>query len=255
MLSAARRFYAKQGFDPGVCGLLLNPFYFARKGLHRHIAALAQEVRGSVLDVGCGTKPYRDLFSAERYVGLEIDSETARRSSGADFFYAGEHFPFPDAEFDTVLANQVLEHVFNPGTFLDEAWRVLKPGGRLLLTVPFVWDEHEQPHDFARYSSFGLRHLVEAAGFLVLEQHKSTRGIRAVFQIFEAYLYKSCIKGNPYLNALTVLVLFAPVNLLGEFCGLVLPDNGDLYLDNVLLAQRPDEEKTGACADPGEIDR
>ena len=55
------------------------------------------------------------------------------------------------------MCNQVLEHVFNPDDFVREIARVLKPGGALLLTVPFVWNEHEQPYDYARYSSFGLR--------------------------------------------------------------------------------------------------
>ena len=60
-----------------------------------------------------------------------------------------------------MLCNQVLEHVFNPDEFLLKINRVLKNDGKLLLTVPFVWDEHEQPFDYARYSSFGLKALIE----------------------------------------------------------------------------------------------
>jgi SAM-dependent methyltransferase len=238
MLSRLRRFYARQSFHPGVGGLFLNPFYFARKGLHGQIAALSAAVAGSVLDVGCGTKPYRELFRVERYVGLEIDSEHARRHSLADVFYAGDRFPFADAEFDALVANQVLEHVFEPARFLAEAQRVLKPGGTLLLTVPFLWDEHEQPHDFARYTSFGLRHLVQSAGFRVVEQRKTMCGIRAAVQMLESYLYRSCIGGNRWVNALLVLLLFAPLNLLGEFGNLLLPEHPELYLDNVLLARK-----------------
>ena len=71
-----------------------------------------------------------------------------------------------------MLCNQVLEHVFNPQEFLGELGRVLARGGRLLLTVPFVWDEHEQPFDYARYSSFGLKALLEQHGFRVLQHRK-----------------------------------------------------------------------------------
>jgi SAM-dependent methyltransferase len=66
----------------------------------------------------------------------------------------------------------VLEHVFNPDDFLNEVNRVLKPSGKLLLTVPFVWDEHEQPYDYARYSSFGLRSLLEKHGFSIVKHEK-----------------------------------------------------------------------------------
>lgn len=90
-----------------------------------------------------------------------------------------------------VICNQVLEHVFNPDLFLQEIFRVLKPGGKLLMTVPFVWDEHEQPWDYARYSSFGLRSLLERNGFIVDEQRKTNADARVLFQLINAYLYKA----------------------------------------------------------------
>ena len=65
----------------------------------------------------------------------------------ADRSYDGKTFPFSDGEFDAVLTSEVLEHVFNPDEFLSEINRVLRDDGVLLLTVPFVWDEHEQPFD------------------------------------------------------------------------------------------------------------
>ena len=74
--------------------------------------------------------------------------------------------------FDNVVCNQVLEHVFRPEVFLLEIHRVIKPGGNMLMSVPFIWDEHEQPWDYARYSSFGLKYLLENTGFEVIEQRK-----------------------------------------------------------------------------------
>ena len=67
-----------------------------------------------------------------------------RQRGEADYFYDGQSFPFKGGSFDVVLTNQVLEHVFNPDVFLSEIHRVLTPDGVLLLTVPFLWDEHEQ---------------------------------------------------------------------------------------------------------------
>ncbi|RME57501.1 class I SAM-dependent methyltransferase, partial [Candidatus Parcubacteria bacterium] len=153
--------------------MFINPFYFARKGLAGHIADLADRVTGKTLDVGCGSKPYESLYASSEYIGLEYDTPENRASKEADFFYDGETFPFESASFDSVVANEVFEHVFNPDRFLDEVHRVLKSGGRLLMTMPFVWDEHEQPHDFARYSSFGIRYLLEKHGFEIVDQRKS----------------------------------------------------------------------------------
>jgi SAM-dependent methyltransferase len=168
-----RSLHMKAQFHGSLAGLLLNPFYFARKGLHDNIRALSGELQGRLLDVVCGQKPYRHLFRCDEYVGLELDTPENRATKPADAYYDGKAFPFEDGSFDSVLANQVFEHVFNPGEFLGEIRRVLKPEGKLLLTVPFLWDEHEQPIDFARYSSFGLRHVLENNGFAVLELKKS----------------------------------------------------------------------------------
>src|SRR3546814_1285445 len=86
----------------------------------------------------------------------------------ADYFYYLKKFPFESDIFNSVLCNQVLEHVFNPDDFLQEIHRVLREGGMLLLTVSFVRDEHEQPSDYARYSTYGLKSLLERNGFTVL---------------------------------------------------------------------------------------
>ncbi len=228
----------KSQFEPGLLSLLLNPFHFARTGLYRSIAVLGHEVRGKVLDVGCGQKPYEPLFSASEYVGLELDTLENRRRKRADRFYDGTAFPFSDGEFDSVVLNQVIEHVFTPDTFLQEVNRVLKQDGVLLLTVPFLWDEHEQPVDFARYSSFGLRHLLERNGFLVTQQKKTVSDIRVIFQMLNAYLYKKTTTPFRAANALITLFCMMPINVLGELAACVLPRNDDLYLDNVVLARK-----------------
>ncbi len=238
-MSSLRAWRQRQWFNPGPLGWLVNPFYFARRGLRREVGALAGALTGDVLDVGCGRKPYRDLVPAVRYVGLDVDSPVTRALGAADILYDGGNFPVADATFDGVLCSEVLEHVFTPEVFLGEIHRVLRPGGHLLLTVPFVWDEHEQPHDFARYSSFGLRALLGRAGFEVVEQRKSVADSRALFQLASAYLYKITLTRSHRLNAFTQLGLIAPVSLAGIMAGRVLPNNADFYLDNIVLARKP----------------
>lgn len=230
--------YQAQNFRPGRLGWLVNPFYFARRGLLDGLREFFPRLRGEVLDVGCGTKPYRGLIPAVNYVGLEIDSPIARELSMAEVFYDGKKFPFNDGCFDGVFCSQVFEHVFSPDTFLREIHRVLRPGGCLLMTVPFAWDEHEQPYDYARYSTFGLRELLKQSGFEVEFQRKTMADARVLFQLTNAYVFKITRTKRRSVNLLATLLLMAPVNLLGMLAGLILPSNPDLFLDQIVFARK-----------------
>lgn len=225
-------------FEPGWAGPFVNPFYLARSGLWHAISGLGGEVRGRTLDIGCGHRPYQGLFRSAEYIGLELDTPENRAGKQADVYYNGDAFPFLDASFDSAVCNQVLEHVFDANRFLGEINRVLKQNGMLLLSAPFAWDEHEQPLDFARYSSFGLGHLLAANGFTVVAAKKTVPGVGAVFQLFSAYLYKITASRNPYLNLFLAAILMAPFNVLGILLSKVLPAHDDLYLDNVVLARK-----------------
>lgn len=232
-----KNIYFKQMFFPGWLGVFTNPFYFARLGLSLAMSEFADKLSGRLLDVGCGSKPYKSLFVVEDYVGLDIDSENTRLSGTADKLYDGKDFPFEDNSFDSVLCNQVLEHVFNPQDFLSEINRVLKPGGRLLLTVPFVWDEHEQPYDFARYSTFGLRALLEGGGFKFISHKKLGADVTCIFQLINAYIFKVTQHWPRLVNLLLAATVMAFFNLLGIFLKTILPDNPDLFLDHVVLVE------------------
>ena len=239
MLGPVRRFIRSQQFHPGWAGAFVNPFFLARRALRRAIQRASSSLEGALLDVGCGSMPYRALFATDTYIGLKIDSPQARARQVADFFYDGGRFPFENGRFGSVLCNQVLEHVFEPGAFLDEIGRVLAPGGKLLLTVPFVWDEHEQPHDYARYSSFGLKYLLEQRGFVVIEQHKLLADMSVIFQLLNAYLFKVTLSRFTVLNLLITALVLGPLSLLGWVLGALLPHNEDLFLDQLVVAAKP----------------
>ena len=239
ILDRIRQRILREMHAPKTVGMFVNPFFIARSELRKHIAALAPQIRGRILDVGCGKQPYAELFTeGTEYVGMEIDTRENRASKAADTFYDGKTFPFEAARFDSVIIFQVIEHVFNPTEFLSEVHRVLVPGGTLLLTVPFAWDEHEQPHDYARYSSFGLAHLLQEHGFDIEEHRKSVDDVRAISQLINCYIHKATATDNAYLDLLTTMFLMAPVTISGEVLAKVLPRNRDLYLDNVVLARK-----------------
>jgi hypothetical protein len=101
-----------------------------------------------------------------------------------------------------------------------------------------VWDEHEQPWDYARYSSFGLKSLLKRNGFIVVEQRKTNADARVLFQLINAYLYKILHTPSANVNLVVCAVVMAPFTLLGILLGKLLPANPDLYLDQVVLARR-----------------
>jgi SAM-dependent methyltransferase len=230
--------YLRQDFYPGKLGIFINPFYFARLALSNAMINFSPSLSGNLLDIGCGNQPYRELFNVDEYIGLEIDNKRSRDRGIADKFYDGKTFPFSNASFDSALCNQVLEHVFNPDEFLGEIARVLKPGGRLLLTVPFVWDEHEQPYDYARYSSFGLKALLERQGLKIIKQRKLVSDASIIFQLTNAYLFKITQHLPNKIKFLFTATVIAFFNLLGILAAKILPDNPDLFLDHIVLAEK-----------------
>jgi SAM-dependent methyltransferase len=126
--------------------------------------------RGTIYDLGCGEASYKDWFLqfSERYVG--VDWSDSFHNIKADIVAnLNEPLPIEDAVADTVLSFSVMEHLSEPQLMLKEAFRILKPGGGLILQVPWQWWIHEAPYDFFRYTPYGLRLLLERAGFTEID--------------------------------------------------------------------------------------
>jgi SAM-dependent methyltransferase len=125
---------------------------------------------GRLVDVGCGAKPWEAVFSpfVDEYLGVDV-AESPNDLGKIDVYATAYEIPLPDGSADTVLMNEVLEHLERPAVALAEAHRLLRPGGHLILDTPFSWPVHEPPRDFFRYSPYGLRFLLEDAGFEVVE--------------------------------------------------------------------------------------
>jgi SAM-dependent methyltransferase len=119
-----------------------------------------------VLDIGAGDAPYRELFDRCEYVTVDWANSPHDGAREADIAASADRLPLEDGSFDAALCTQVLEHLAEPIDALREAHRVLRPGGPLLVTVPFVWEEHERPFDYQRFSSSGVSHALESAGFV-----------------------------------------------------------------------------------------
>lgn len=139
----------------------------AHRLLNNALAGAAPaHIRGRLLDVGCGLKPYAPLLApyVTEHVGVD-HPDSPHALTSVDVLATAYDIPLESASFDTVLMSEVLEHLERPGDALAESHRLLKPGGKLILTTPFIWTLHEEPRDFYRFSPYGLRYEAEQAGF------------------------------------------------------------------------------------------
>jgi SAM-dependent methyltransferase len=129
-----------------------------------------KHLSGRLADIGCGTKPYAALLRpvVTEHVGIDRP-DTIYPRRWVDVFASADALPVPDAWFDSVLATEVLEHLAEPRDALREWARITRPGGRLLVTVPFIWGIHDAPADFYRFTPFGLRHVLTVSGWDVIE--------------------------------------------------------------------------------------
>jgi SAM-dependent methyltransferase len=138
-----------------------------RGPIARAVAAAATALpRGArVLDAGAGAAPYRPLFAHCEYLTQDWPGTVHQAARAADVVADLHELPVADRSFDFVLCTEVLEHVADPRRVLAELHRVLRPGGGLLVSVPFVGELHEEPHDHWRFTSHGLDGLLSSAGF------------------------------------------------------------------------------------------
>lgn len=231
-----------KAFRPG----MNNPFYFIRRSLLAKLEQYSPQLSGKLLDFGCGSKPYQSLFTnTSEYIGLDYEGEGhSHKDESVDVFYDGKKIPFPDQQFDSVFSSEVFEHIFNLDEILPEINRVLKTRGRLLVTCPFVWPEHEVPVDFARYTRFALNHLLEKNGFRILATDKSGDFTMALYQMRMVYFSEHFIPSIPFMGKSKFFkTSVAPgfyflLNSWYRFKHRLLPKRKDWYLNNIVLAEK-----------------
>lgn len=148
----------------------------------RHAAARTPSA-ARVLDVGAGDAPYAELFAHAEYVGLDWEHSVHDGARSAAIQSSADALPVDDASVDAVLLTQVLEHVRRPAGVLSEIARVLRPGGSLYATVPLVWELHEEPHDYWRFTVHGLRALLEDAGLEEVSIEPRSDSLSALAQL------------------------------------------------------------------------
>ena len=233
-------YFRKKAFLTTPLSILYNPYYIIRRGLYKNILYYSNYISGKTLDFGCGSRPYESIFQAvTEYVGVDIEkSGHDHRDSKVDIFYDGKTLPFSNASFDSAVCFEVLEHVFNIDEVIIEIRRILKPGGYLLISVPFAWDEHEAPYDFARYTSFGIQDIFKKNKFEIIGLRKTTNYFLAIIQILINYFYQHVFGKNKVLKIFLYIVIIFPFTLICLIINLFLPNRYEYYCNNVILMKK-----------------
>lgn len=240
MVRYLKSIYKSQQFYINWLSVFFNPFYFVRKGLLKGITQYAHIPEGKMLDLGCGRKPYKRSFtSVAEYIGLDVQGHGHDHSNeDIDVYYDGENIPFGDNTFDAVFSSEVFEHVQKLEKVIGEVHRVMKPGATLLITVPFVWFEHEMPYDFRRFSVNGISELLKTQRFEISETYKTTRDFETIFQLINMQIYGYLDVRYKWVRVVFNPILIFPFTLLGIIISLIVPNTGRFYCNTVILAKR-----------------
>jgi 2-polyprenyl-3-methyl-5-hydroxy-6-metoxy-1,4-benzoquinol methylase len=173
-----------------------NPDYIHLYFLMQDIKeALNRYASKSLLDLGCGNKPYKEWYGPLTDASTGCDAVQSSENV-VDTICLASELPYESGSFETVFSTQVLEHVFEQQQMINEAARVMKQGGHLILSVPFTWELHEEPYDFFRLTKHGLKAMFEKSG-LEIEYIKANGGKwAAMFQmmintVYSTFKYKT----------------------------------------------------------------
>lgn len=143
--------------------------YWIRKSIVMALESYLAKCCGILLDVGCGEMPYKSVVSGYKqitgYIGLDIENPSYQANIKPDIFWDGDHIPLEDNSVDCAIATELFEHVPDLESTLKEIKRVLKPGGSIFFTVPFLWPLHDMPQDEFRYTPFSLKRIFQKAGY------------------------------------------------------------------------------------------
>lgn len=228
---------------PLLNSILFNSIWITENRLSKFISkaiiSVAIQSGDKWVDIGCGSRPYEKWFPSGSYIGVDIEDRGRPVSMKApDFFYDAKRLPFEDGSLNGALCTQVLEHVPNPEALLSEICRVLKPGGVLILSAPFLWEEHEEPYDFFRFTSFGFRELLMRSRFETVSVQKTSGSLEAIAQILSVYVVNNL--SVPIRGWMRLLTLFVccPIQMGGLLLQRLLPDQKKLFLDCVIVARR-----------------
>jgi SAM-dependent methyltransferase len=201
---------------------LWHSHYLAARAFARDIPSLVRDCHGLVLDIGAGTGHAARYLDARKTRYLPTDLPTGRDPGDQTVstkgirpcvLCDGRALPLRDASVDAAMSHSVLEHVADVQGMLREAWRVLRPGGRLVVLVPFLFPFHGEPGDFRRWTTHGLGEELRAAGFTVERSERVGGSLAALIVAWHLFVKYEL---RPRAGGRLAFVLLWPLLLVGQ---------------------------------------
>lgn len=163
--------------------------------------------KGTLVDLGCGEAPHKNYFLqyADEYIGVDW-TKTLHNSKADIISNLNKKIELEDNFADTIISLSVMEHLCEPQIFLNESYRILKNDGTIILGVPWMWWIHEAPHDYFRYTPYGLKYMFEKAGYKDI-QIQPTTGFFTMWFLKMNYFSLKWIKGSKIRKTLMKMLL------------------------------------------------
>jgi len=198
-----------------------------------------------VLDFGCGDTRYKKFIEVNNeYIGVDLKKtgfENSRKF--ADFYWDNKTLPFEDEKFDVIVCTEVLDDVEDIELVTHELRRVLKKDGKIFITMPFIFGEHDIPYDFRRFTSFGIKKFFEKQNFNIVEFKKILQGKNSVIQIIDSEFtrYIRHINSSSNKNFKLILFFYLKITLkIIKLLFLFLPSNifNNMHTGNLVILEK-----------------
>ena len=189
-----------------------------------------------ILDVGCGSRIYEHIFSKSNYLGIDVEiSGRTSEQKLVDEYYDGVNIPYDSALFDLIICTEVLEHCEDSEKLISEMYRVLKKGGTLFITTPFMWGEHEVPYDFRRFTSYGLKKYLKKAGFKIITFSKDYEGFKAILKLVASEIVCD-LNNKKYIRFyISYVVIFLAIKFIEKILRIKA---NRIYLTNQIIVEK-----------------
>lgn len=222
-------------WKPGIKEFFLMSHFLDRLDQYRKLKKFRNEIKGKVLDIGCGTKPYEHLFNCDEYIGLEILNSACRED--ADVLYDGNKLPFPDNYFDSVVSFGVFSQVEEINSMLQEIRRVTKPKGKFLLSCTFIWYDDTTVIE-NRFSKNLMAKILSENKFQIIKSETTCNNLSALILLLNHHLYNEFIVKIrfSFIRRIIKIITVSAFNIIGYACLNLLPKTKDLYISRISLA-------------------
>lgn len=227
----------------------ISPYFIAKHYILRDIrnTLKSYSFKGSLLDIGCGEKPYKNLFnSINKYIGIDFKNYSINKDFKGEIpedYFSDDYLdtltlPYQNESFDNVVAFQVLEHHKNPKKMISEVFRIVKSGGYILMTVPFLGGIHEEPYDYQRFTRYGLSKLFEENNFDIINIKEQGAIFSTISMLLNEHL-NACASQNRFSYILSALVYFPFLvfQYLSLFLDVIFPSKR-IFFNYLILARK-----------------